>query len=126
MLKIFASLILSAGVALSFSYTAAAHDENSHTSEELQWLRSQLSPKTGGSCCNEADGEYTDEDIRCDAEKNTCHYWVRFSRSNGQYIQVPDEVVIKQPNKWGRPAVWWYLDDDSFLQIRCYVPGAGI
>jgi hypothetical protein len=29
-----------------------------------QWFRNQLSPKTGGNCCNEADGVYAEEDIR--------------------------------------------------------------
>ena len=122
---IIASLILSVGITLSFSFAAAAHDENAHTSEELQWFRNQLSPKSGGNCCNESDGEFTEEDIRCDAKTNECHYWARFSLSNGHYMQIPDDVVIKKPNKWGRPAVWWYIDEENYLRIRCYVPGAG-
>ncbi len=29
-----------------------------------EWFRAQKSPKTGGLCCNEADGTYAEEDIR--------------------------------------------------------------
>jgi hypothetical protein len=64
-----------------------------------QWFRNQLSPKTGGNCCNEADGVYAEEDIRGE------HYWTRFPQSNGEWMQVPDDVVIKDPNRNGAPMV---------------------
>src|SRR5437588_12457262 len=37
---------------------------NSTSPEVRQWFRAQKSPKTGGLCCNEADGTYAEEDIR--------------------------------------------------------------
>jgi hypothetical protein len=45
---------------------------NSVAPEVRQWFRAQKSPKTGGLCCNEADGTYAEEDIR------TGVYWTRF------------------------------------------------
>src|SRR2546423_136222 len=68
-----------------------------------QWFRQQISPKTGGSCCNEADGIYAEEDIR------NGHYWTRWEGSGG-WQQVPDDVVINDPNRNGAPVVWWYVE----------------
>ena len=45
---------------------------NSVAPEVRQWFRAQKSPKTGGLCCNEADGTYAEEDIRNGV------YWTRF------------------------------------------------
>ena len=90
-----------------------------------QWFRSQISPKTGGNCCNEADGVYAEEDIRGE------HYWTRFPQSNGKWMQVPDDVVIKDPNRNGAPVVWWYYEMNPVsrqreLKIRCYAVGGGV
>jgi hypothetical protein len=89
-----------------------------------QWFRNQLSPKTGGNCCNEADGVYAEEDIRGE------HYWTRFPQSNGEWMQVPDDVVINDPNRNGAPVVWWYYERNPVskqreLKIRCYAVGGG-
>lgn len=90
--------------------------------EMRRWFRNQMSPKTGGSCCSEADGTYAEEDIRGD------HYWTRFPASNGVWVQVPEDVVINAPNRNGAAVVWWYFeastDDGSMvLKVRCYAPG---
>ena len=84
-----------------------------------QWFRAQKSPKTGGLCCNEADGTYAEEDIRNGV------YWTRFELTKGEWIRVPPEVVITGPNINGAPVAWWYFQDGK-VQIRCYAPGAGI
>lgn len=93
--------------------------------EIRQWFRSQKSPKTGAICCNEADGVYAEEQIRAN------HYWTRFPESNGEWMQVPDEVVIKDPNRNGAPVVWWYyemspVNGKRLLKIRCYAVGGGV
>jgi hypothetical protein len=88
-----------------------------------QWFRNQVSPRTGVHCCSEADGEYAEEDIR------DGHYWTRFSQSNGEWMQVPDDVVIKDPNRNGAPVVWWYADIDHgkrIVKIRCYAVGSKV
>jgi hypothetical protein len=84
-----------------------------------QWFREQKSPKTSGYCCNESDGTYAEEEIR------DGHYWTRFEESNGNWIPVPDEVVIRDPNRNGAPVAWWYFEK-GILQIRCYAPGGGV
>jgi hypothetical protein len=89
-----------------------------------QWFRSQVSPKTGIQCCSEADGVFAEEDIR------DGHYWIRFPQSNGEWMQVPDDVVIKDPNRNGAPVVWWYYSVNREsrqreLKIRCYAVGSG-
>jgi hypothetical protein len=48
------------------------------------------------------------------------HYRVRI---DGQWIDVPDEAVITEPNRMGRTMVWpiWgYLG----VTIRCFMPGS--
>jgi hypothetical protein len=98
-----------------------ARDNGHYTSvspEIRQWFRAQKSPKTGSLCCNEADGTYAEEDIRDGV------YWTRFELTKGEWIPVPADVVIKDPNRNGAPVAWWYIQDGK-LQIRCYAPGGG-
>ena len=83
-----------------------------------QWFRSQRSPKNGAFCCDEADGIYAEEDIR------NGQYWARWPQ-HPQWMQVPDDVVIRDPNRHGAPVVWW-LYQNGVPVIRCYAPGAGI
>jgi hypothetical protein len=92
---------------------------NSVSPEVREWFRMQKSPKTGGLCCNEADGTYAEEDIRNGV------YWTRFALTKGEWIPVPADVVIKDPNRNGAPVAWWYLQDGK-VQIRCYAPGGGV
>jgi hypothetical protein len=92
-----------------------------------EWFRNQISP-SGYNCCSEADGSYVEEDIRKGV------YWARWDLSvekspetNG-WIAVPDAVVIKTPNRVGRPVVWWYFEQNGSdalptLKVRCYAPG---
>src|SRR5436189_5066054 len=78
---------------------------NSVSPEVRQWFRAQKSPKTGGLCGNEADGAYAEEDIR------DGRYWTRFELTKGEWIQVPEDVVIKDPNRNGAPVAWWYFQN---------------
>ena len=62
---------------------ALARDNGQYAqvSPELrQWFRSQKSPKTGGLCCNEADGIYAEEDIR------DGRYWTRWGGHSWQPV----------------------------------------
>ena len=81
------------------------------------WFDSLASKK--GLCCSFADGRMVDDP---DIDMDGAHYRVRI---DGEWIDVPDEAVITQPNKFGRAVVWPYLDD-SGTQIRCFLPGAGL
>lgn len=94
---------------------------------QQEWFREQVSPKTGGACCSEADGEMVEEDIR-DGQ-----YWIRSKHTIDnakqnklatEWIQVPDDVVIREPNKFGRAVAWYKYEPAGFLQVRCFAPGS--
>ena len=87
--------------------------------EIRQWFRDQKSPKTGMICCSEADGSEAQEDIR------DGHYWTTSPAVAPNWYQVPDEVVIKDPNKVGPPVVWVYYERGE-VRIRCYIPGGKV
>ena len=70
-------------------------------------------------CCTEADGNEAQEDIR------DGHYWTTWPAVAPVWYPVPDEVVIRGPNKIGRPVVWTYWENGT-LHIRCYAPGGGV
>jgi hypothetical protein len=100
-----------------------------------QWFRDQKSPKTGISCCTEADGTYAEEDIS-DGHYRTRFMW-RFCFAkechdlDSGWMDVPDDVVIHDPNRHGAPVVWWDrasgTDQASAkVRIRCYAPGSGL
>lgn len=94
--------------------------------ELRKWFRNQTSPATGGNCCSEADGTYVEEDIRYD-DAGKGHYWIKFDKTEGQWMPVPDEIVIHDPNRNGAPVVWWFYDsDEARLGFRCYAPGGGV
>ena len=86
-----------------------------------------------GLCCSFADGQSV-ADIDWDT-KEVCgmskasllpdceqHYRVRL---NGEWIVVPKEAEVSEPNKFGPAVVWPYLDSEGVTQIRCFLPGAG-
>jgi hypothetical protein len=80
-----------------------------------QWFDSLRSGK--GPCCSDADGTAVAD---VDWESRDGHYRVRLE---GDWIDVPDEAVITEPNRVGRTMVWpmrGYLG----LSIRCFMPGS--
>jgi hypothetical protein len=80
-----------------------------------QWFEGLRSGK--GPCCSDADGAAVSD---VDWETKAGHYRVRI---DGQWVDVPDEAVITEPNRIGRAMVWpirGYLG----LSIRCFMPGS--
>jgi len=80
-----------------------------------QWFDSLRSGK--GPCCSDADGSALAD---VDWESKGGHFRVRL---DGEWIDVPDEAVITEPNRIGRTMVWplrGYLG----LTIRCFMPGS--
>jgi hypothetical protein len=70
-----------------------------------------------GPCCSDADGSAVSD---VDWETRNGHYRVRIG---GEWIDVPDEAVITEPNRIGRTMVWpiqGYLG----VSIRCFMPGS--
>jgi hypothetical protein len=79
------------------------------------WFNGLKSGK--GPCCSDSDGT-TVSDV--DWESGNGHYRVRL---DGEWVDVPDEAVITEPNRVGRTMVWplrGYLG----LTIRCFMPGS--
>ena len=79
------------------------------------WFESLTSGK--GPCCSDADGTAVSD---VDWESGNGHYRVRL---DGEWVDVPDEAVITEPNRIGRTMVWplrGYLG----LSIRCFMPGS--
>jgi hypothetical protein len=70
-------------------------------------------------CCNVADG-WRVNDVDWDSKDG--HYRVRLS---GEWVPIPDEAGITEPNRFGPAVVWPYLDSNGTTQIRCFLPGAG-
>ena len=50
------------------------------------------------------------------------HYRVRIY---GQWLVVPDDAVVTEPNRFGPAVVWPYNDRYGNTQIRCFIFGAG-
>jgi hypothetical protein len=85
------------------------------TPEMRAWFEGLRSGK--GPCCSDADGSAVSD---VDWETREGHYRVRI---DGQWIEVPDDAVITEPNRIGRAMVWpihGYLG----LTIRCFMPGS--
>jgi hypothetical protein len=85
------------------------------------WVKG-LTDKGGYSCCDTADGYPADVDW----DNDTGKYRVRI---DGAWYDVPEDAVIKQPNRLGYAVVWWYptteIDGRRTPHIRCFLPGAG-
>ena len=70
-----------------------------------------------GPCCSDADGTAVSD---VDWESGNGHYRVRIE---GEWVDVPEDAVITEPNRAGRTMVWpirGYLG----LSIRCFMPGS--
>lgn len=77
-------------------------------------LRSHLGP-----CCSDADGFAVADP---DWDSHNGHYRVRL---DGEWVEVPDEAVITEPNRAGRTMVW-PVKTAFGVSIRCFMPGSMI
>ena len=62
--------------------------------------------------------------VDADWESHDGHYRVRI---DGNWYDVPDKAVIKEPNRDGRTIVWPTVEGDEFnvsITIRCFMPGS--
>jgi hypothetical protein len=81
------------------------------------WFESLQSGK--GPCCSDADGRVL-KDVEWKTSANGKHYTVYIE---GEWVVVPDDAVIKQPNLFGKTMVWpFYLDGHPV--VRCFIPGS--
>ncbi len=120
MIRAFAIGVFLAACVWSYAYP---HD---HARPDLNaWFDSLKSGN--GPCCSNADGTaIADADWAsvADAMKPTVHFKVYL---DGEWIDVPDNAVITQPNLAGRTMVWPYRSTGwggGSWQIRCFMPGS--
>ena len=121
--------------ALAVSVPTLAHWRPEYaqaTPEQGRWFDRQHIPGAKTKCCTTADGTAAQEDIR-DGVYWTSFSYKRWDAARSTYddmesgwMPVPANAVIEdEPNIYGRPVVWWYVDGAGKLVIRCYARGAG-
>jgi hypothetical protein len=92
-----------------------ARDDGRYAQSPLKgWFDSLKSQK--GFCCSVADGEDTEYDMRADG------YWAPI---DGTWQRVPEEAVIKEPNKAGRAMKWLFMENGE-KKFRCFLPAGGV
>jgi hypothetical protein len=117
----FVLVLVIAGCVLA-PYKAVARDlDGRYANSPLHsWFESLRSGK--GPCCSDADGTALSD---VDWEAKDGHYRVRIE---GQWWDVPEDAVIKEPNRAGRTMVWpiYYraIGAPLKLEIRCFMPGS--
>jgi hypothetical protein len=104
-------LLVLISAALLFGQALARDDGRYATSPLKPWFDSLRSGK--GPCCSDADGVAVADP---DWESKEGHYRVRL---DGEWILVPDDAVITEPNRAGRTMVW-----PVRISIRCFMPGS--
>ena len=93
-----------------------ARDDGRYATSPLKpWFDTLKSGK--GLCCSNADGRAVSDP---DWESRDGHYRVRL---DGEWIDVPDEAVIKEPNRAGRTMVW-PIQGAMGTSIQCFLPGS--
>lgn len=106
-------------VTLLLAAPAAARDDGRYANSPLKPWFDQLRSKGGGPCCSDADGTALSD---VDWESKDGRYRVRIE---GEWYDVPEDMVITEPNRAGRTMVWPYYSNGRPI-IRCFMPGAGI
>jgi hypothetical protein len=118
MKRIVFGLILSMVVACLVGSVRARDLDGRYANSPLKpWFDHLASGK--GLCCSVADGESVADP---DWESKDGHYRVRLENN---WIDVPDDAVITEPNRAGRTMVW-PMRFDNQISIRCFMPGSMI
>jgi hypothetical protein len=109
------ALVLAATVTIFTVNEVAARDDGRFSGSPLKpWFDGLKSGK--GLCCSVADGRAVADP---DWESKDGHYRVRI---DGEWVNVPDDAVIKEPNLAGRTMVW-PIKGSLGTTIRCFLPG---
>jgi hypothetical protein len=115
---------LIAAMAVTSSVVGRDLDGRYKDSSLHDWFDHLASGK--GLCCSFADG-YVVEDADWQTTTDGKHYRVRVPYSAGgtqmDWVDVPDEAVITEPNRVGRTMVW-PLYGGGVVSIRCFMPGS--
>ncbi len=104
------------------STTAFARDPDgkyARANPEMHKWFEQLRSQAGEACCALDDGNLVKDS---DWRSKDGHYQVFLD--NG-WIDVPENAVIKEPNRYGRTVLWPYYED-GHPYVRCFLPGSMI
>jgi hypothetical protein len=104
-------------IALAAMTVAHARDPGGRYADSplKQWFDGLQSRQ--GPCCSFADG-ISVQDVDWDTQEG--HYRVRL---DGRWIVVPDDAVVRGPNRFGPAVVWPYKGRGGETLIRCFIPG---
>lgn len=109
-------VLLAAGPVLLAAGLAFGRDDGRYANSPLKpWFDNLRSSR--GLCCSDADGVAISDP---DWDSKDGHFRVRL---DGEWIDVPDDAVIKEPNRAGRTMVW-PLRGSLGTSIRCFLPGS--
>lgn len=111
--------VLACTAAFALPAAVFARDDGRFAASPLKSWFESLATEAGGACCALADGIV---DIAWETTPDG-HYRVHVW---GTWIVVPDEAVLKVPNRLGRAVAWPYVDDvpgGIRIQIKCFMPG---
>jgi hypothetical protein len=112
----FFRVAVACGLPVVFVGSATARDDGRYAGSPLKgWFDTLKSSK--GLCCSDADGFAVSDP---DWESKDGHYRVRL---DGEWIIVPDDAVITEPNRAGRTMVW-PVKGSLGTVIRCFMPGS--
>jgi len=105
-------------LAVALMGNAMARDDGRYAGSPLKpWFDTLKSGR--GLCCSDADGFAVADP---DWESLDGHYRVRLE---GEWVMVPDDAVITEPNRAGRTMVW-PVKGSLGISIRCFMPGSMI
>jgi hypothetical protein len=103
-------------LALLATELVSARDDGRYANSPLKpWFDRLRSGR--GLCCSDADGFAV---LDPDWDSKDGHYRVRLE---GTWFDVPDDAVIKEPNRVGRTMVW-PIKSAIGTSIRCFMPGS--
>jgi hypothetical protein len=119
-------LLFVLAISLAMLVPASARDDGRYAQSRLKtWFDGLASSK--GLCCSFADGRMV-RDVDWDTVavagadgQSAVRYRVRV---DGEWIVVPPEAVVNEPNKYGPAVVWPYKDEAGRTQIRCFMPSS--
>jgi hypothetical protein len=129
-------------VALTFGHAHASayphfdliHDDGRFAGSPLRdWFNGLASQN--GPCCSNADGiSIQDPDIDTVEGRWEVHICAHFQEQREgwatckekAWLPVPDEALVKEPNRYGPAVVWPYPNGKDETQVRCFLPGSGV
>ena len=118
-------IAVSAAIAMMMSPAPARDLDGRYRNSPLhEWFENLASGK--GLCCSYTDGHAVED---ADWEAKDGHCRVRLPKNANSkemiWVDVPDDAVIKVPNRTGRTMVWpVYNDLYPDISIRCFMPGS--